>query len=90
MAKMDYKKFYSLLAKNGLISPIWEYVLSLVENEIKDREDKDVFLITTSIYFSLFRQIAEYKLPDLNCEDIEAAMRIVEGSANNMGVEVVD
>ena len=36
------------------------------------------------------RQIAEYKLPDLNCEDIEAAMRIVEGSANNMGVEVVD
>lgn len=53
MAKMDYKKFYSLLAKNGLISPIWEYVLSLVENEIKDREDKDVFLITTSIYFSL-------------------------------------
>ena len=36
------------------------------------------------------RQIAEYKLPDLNCEDIEAAMKIVEGSANNMGVEVVD
>ena len=36
------------------------------------------------------RQIAEYKLPDLNCEDIEAAMRIVEGSANNMGIVVVD
>lgn len=36
------------------------------------------------------KQIAEYKLPDLNCEDIEAAMKIVEGSANNMGVEVVD
>ena len=36
------------------------------------------------------RQIAEYKLPDLNCDDIEAAMRIVEGSANNMGIVVVD
>ena len=36
------------------------------------------------------RQIAEYKLPDLNCDDIEAAMKIVEGSANNMGVVVVD
>ena len=36
------------------------------------------------------RQIAEYKLPDLNCNDIDAAMKIVEGSANNMGVEVVD
>ena len=36
------------------------------------------------------RQIAEYKLPDLNCEDIEAAMRVVEGSARNMGIVVDD
>ena len=36
------------------------------------------------------RKIAEYKLPDLNTDDIEAAMRIVEGSARNMGVKVVD
>ena len=36
------------------------------------------------------RQIAEYKMPDLNCNDIEAAMRVVEGSANNMGVVVDD
>ena len=36
------------------------------------------------------RKIAEYKLPDLNTTDIEAAMRIVEGSARQMGVKVVD
>jgi len=36
------------------------------------------------------KEIAEYKLPDLNCEDIEAAMKIVEGSARNMGIKVVD
>ena len=36
------------------------------------------------------RQIAEYKLPDLNCEDIEAAMKVVEGSARNMGIVVDD
>ena len=34
------------------------------------------------------RQIAEYKLPDLNCSDIEAAMRVVEGTARNMGIVV--
>ena len=34
------------------------------------------------------RQIAEYKLPDLNCEDIEAAMKVVEGSARNMGITI--
>ncbi len=36
------------------------------------------------------RRIAEIKLPDLNTDDIEAAMRTVEGSARAMGIEVVD
>jgi large subunit ribosomal protein L11 len=34
------------------------------------------------------RQIAETKMPDLNARDLEAAMRIVEGAARSMGVEV--
>jgi large subunit ribosomal protein L11 len=34
------------------------------------------------------RQIAETKLEDLNARDIEHAMRIVEGTARSMGVEV--
>ena len=34
------------------------------------------------------REIAETKLPDLNCYDIESAMKIVEGTALNMGVKV--
>ena len=36
------------------------------------------------------KEIAEYKMPDLNANDIEAAMRIIEGTARNMGIEVVD
>ncbi len=34
------------------------------------------------------KEIAEYKLPDLNCYDLEAAMKIIEGSARNMGVTI--
>ncbi|HML99745.1 MAG: 50S ribosomal protein L11 [Bacilli bacterium] len=34
------------------------------------------------------KKIAEYKLPDLNCDDLEAAMKVVEGSARNMGIAV--
>ena len=34
------------------------------------------------------RQIAEIKLPDLNCYSVEEAMKIVAGTAKNMGVEV--
>lgn len=32
--------------------------------------------------------IAEKKMPDLNAHDIEAAMKIIEGSARSMGVDV--
>jgi large subunit ribosomal protein L11 len=35
------------------------------------------------------REIAEKKMPDLNCATIESAMRQVEGSARAMGLEVV-
>lgn len=34
------------------------------------------------------REIAEYKMPDLNANDIEGAMKIVAGTARNMGVQV--
>ena len=34
------------------------------------------------------RAIAEIKLPDLNANDIEAAMKIIEGTARNMGVAI--
>ena len=36
------------------------------------------------------RAIAEYKMPDLNANDIEAAMKIIEGSARSMGLDIVD
>jgi large subunit ribosomal protein L11 len=35
------------------------------------------------------REIAEKKLPDLNCATVEAAMRQVEGTAKQMGLNVV-
>jgi large subunit ribosomal protein L11 len=35
------------------------------------------------------REIAQTKLPDLNCDSVESAMAMVEGSARSMGLEVV-
>jgi large subunit ribosomal protein L11 len=34
------------------------------------------------------KEIAEKKMPDLNANDIEAAMKIIEGSARSMGVDI--
>jgi large subunit ribosomal protein L11 len=43
-----------------------------------------------SITKAQVKKIAEMKMPDLNCESVEAAMLMVAGAARSMGVEVVD
>ena len=35
------------------------------------------------------KEIAETKMPDLNANTVEAAMRLIEGTARSMGIEVV-
>ena len=49
---MNYQEFYSLLATYNLISPIWEYILSLVNDEF-NYSKKDEILKLLIIYFSL-------------------------------------
>ena len=39
---------------------------------------------------SKFKEIAEAKLPDLNCSTVEAAMNMVKGQAVSMGIKVVE
>jgi large subunit ribosomal protein L11 len=36
------------------------------------------------------REIAEIKKPDMNTQDVDMIMRQIEGTARNMGVEIVD
>ena len=43
-----------------------------------------------SISSQQVKEIAETKMPDLNANDIEAAMEIIRGSARSMGIEVKD
>lgn len=43
-----------------------------------------------SITRAQLKEIAEIKMPDLNANDIEAAMNIVGGTARNMGVTIAD
>jgi len=43
-----------------------------------------------SITRDQLREIAETKMPDLNAYDMEGAMKIVEGTAHNMGIAIKD
>ena len=36
------------------------------------------------------REIAELKMPDLNANDVDAAMNMVAGTARSMGITVID
>ena len=49
----NYKDFYNFLLKNRLIESIYGYILDIIDNEIKDNNDKDYYLIIFSMYFSL-------------------------------------
>ncbi len=43
-----------------------------------------------SITQAQLQEIAQTKMPDLNANDIEAAMKIVAGTARNMGIKIAD
>ncbi|MGF1490985.1 MAG: 50S ribosomal protein L11 [Microcoleaceae cyanobacterium] len=47
-------------------------------------------IMVGSITQAQLREIAEMKMPDLNANDVEAAMKIVGGTAKNMGITISD
>jgi large subunit ribosomal protein L11 len=51
-------------------------------NPLKDKVGK--------ITKAQLKEIAEKKLPDLNTDDVEVAMKTLAGSARSMGIEIVD
>lgn len=55
---------------------------------IKSASTKGSKEIVGSITRAQLREIAETKLSDLNAYDIESAMKTIEGTARNMGVEI--
>lgn len=57
-----------------------------IEKGAKDSKNQVVATLTQA----QLREIAEYKMEDLNTTDIKSAMHIVAGSAKNMGIKVAD
>ena len=64
--------------------------LILKAAKVKKGSSKGSQEIVGKITKDQLREIAETKLPDLNAYTVEEAMKIVEGTARNMGIEVVE
>ncbi|KAJ0705213.1 putative ribosomal protein L11/L12 [Helianthus annuus] len=60
------------------------FVFSGADKGSKDPQREKVGKIT----IEQLRVIANEKLPDLNCTTIESAMRIIAGTAANMGIDI--
>lgn len=69
-------------------SPVAERLLKAAG--IKKGSANSKTTVAGTVTMAQIKEIAEYKMPDLNCNDIEAAIKIILGSAKNMGIKVVD
>jgi large subunit ribosomal protein L11 len=56
---------------------------------IEKASGKNVASPTGTISKALVREIAEEKMQDLSANDVEQAMKIIEGTCRSMGVKVV-
>ena len=57
---------------------------------VKSGSNKGKTFVVGKLTRAQLKEIAEIKLPDLNCYTVEEAMKIVEGTALNMGIEITD
>ncbi len=78
-------KSFSFITKVSPVAVLIKKKLNLKSGSGKPNKEKVAKITKAQV-----REIAEQKMEDLNAASIEAAMRMVEGTARSMGVVVVD
>ena len=76
---------YTFILKTPPASALIKKAAGIKKGSGKPRADKVGKITKTQL-----EEIAKIKMPDLNANDIEAAMKIVAGTARQMGVEIKD
>lgn len=76
---------YSMILKTPPASELIKKAAGILKGAAKPLTEKVGKITRTQV-----KEIAEKKMPDLNAKDLPGAMRTIEGTARQMGVEVVD
>ena len=76
---------YTFVMKIAPASELIKKIAKLPKGSSKPLTEK-----VGSITKAQLREVAEKKLPDLNTDDVEQAMKIMAGTARQMGVEIKD
>ena len=74
---------FTFITKTPPASELIRKSVGVTKGSVQPRHDK-----VGSIARSALREIAETKQKDLNAADVDAAMKIIEGTARSMGVEI--
>ncbi len=74
---------YSFIMKTAPVPEMLKKAAGISKGSSKTLQEK-----VGKVTRAQIREIAEKKMPDLNCHTVEAAMRQVEGTAKNMGLIV--
>ena len=70
------------------LPPVAYYIKQAAKIKSASKEPGKV--VAGQITMAQVKEIAEAKMPDLNCSTVEAAMNMVKGQAVSMGVKVVE
>ena len=76
---------FTFITKTPPASDLLKKAAGLKGGSASPKKEKVATITTAKL-----REIAEVKMPDLNANTVEAAMRIIEGSARQMGIVVED
>ena len=76
---------FSFITKTPPASELIKKAAGVIKGSSTPNKDKVGKLTTAQV-----KEIAQTKLPDLNAYSLDAAMRIIAGTARSMGVEIVD
>ena len=93
--KLKRPPLYKVMLLNDDYTPM-EFVVQLLERFFHmDREKATQVMLHVhtrgkGVCGTFTKEIAETKAPDLNAHDVDMAMRIIEGTARSMGIEVVE
>ena len=76
---------FDFILKTSPTAELIKKVAGIKKGSVKGKNE-----VVGTLTRAQLKEIAETKLPDLNAYDVDAAMKIVEGTAANMGVKVED
>lgn len=78
-------KSFDIIIKTPLTSELLKKASGIEKGSAKPISEK-----VGKITRAQIKEIAKIKMPDLNTEDIEKAIKIVEGTAKQMGLEIIE